>query len=217
MLLDPMTLAAFVAAVILLAITPGPDLFLIVGRGLSQGRGPAVYTALGFFLAGAVQIPLLAFGLATLVANNSLAFDVIRYAGGVYLVWRGAKMLLGSVFNPSEQGAVVSTTTALKEGFIASLVNPKSHIFMLAFLPQFVDPAAGSVTIQFITLGLVMRIVALTVEIGLALSSGQIGAFLRRSQRVRTYLERIAGLLILAIGVRLLLLENPIEIRSQFR
>ncbi|WP_318166580.1 LysE family translocator [Roseobacter sp.] len=209
MLIDPFTLAAFSIAVVILALTPGPDLFLIVGRGLSQGRAAAIYTALGFFLAGTVQVPLLALGLATLVAENPLAFDVIRYAGGAYLIWRGLKLLLGSVLDPTGGSLIVSSRAAIKEGFIASLVNPKSHVFMLAFLPQFVDPAAGSVAVQFVILGFVMRAVALVVEVTLATFSGTIGAVLRRSRRARTILERTTGLLIVAIGVRLLLLEPP--------
>lgn len=164
MLIDPITLAAFSFAVVLLALTPGPDLFLIVGRGFAQGRSAAVFTALGFFLAGAVQVPLLALGLATLIAENPVLFEFIRYAGGAYLIWRGAKMLFGRVRAPQGEGtSAVSRSEALREGFVASLVNPKGHAFMLAFLPQFVDPSIGSVALQFVILGLVMRVVALVV------------------------------------------------------
>lgn len=216
MLIDPITLSAFSLAVIILALTPGPDLFLIVGRGLSQGRAAAIFTTLGFFLAGAVQVPLLALGFATLIAENPVLFDLIRYAGGAYLIWRGAKMLLGRAPDPQSEGCTsVSRGEALREGFVASLVNPKSHAFTLAFLPQFVDPAAGPVAVQFVILGLVMRIVALFVEVTLATFSGTIGAFLRRSRRARIALERTAGLLIVAIGVRLLLLEPPEPPRVQ--
>ncbi|MGD1884411.1 MAG: LysE family translocator [Paracoccaceae bacterium] len=210
MLIDPITLAAFSFAVALLALTPGPDLFLIVGRGLAQGRSAAIFTSLGFFLAGVVQVPLLALGLATLIAENPVLFDVIRFAGGAYLIWRGAKMLFGKVSDPQGEGvSAVSRSEALLEGFVASLVNPKGHAFMLAFLPQFVDPAIGSVAVQFVILGLVMRVVALVVEMTIASFSGTIGAFLRRSRRARITLERAAGLLIVAVGVRLLLLEPP--------
>lgn len=210
MLIDPITLSAFSLAVIILALMPGPDLFLIVGRGLSQGSAAAVFTALGFFLAGVVQVPLLALGLATLIAENPVLFDLIRYAGGAYLIWRGAKMLIGLGPDPQGEGGMpISRGEALREGFVASLVNPKGHAFMLAFLPQFVDPEAGSVAVQFIILGLVMRIVAFVVEFSLATFSGTIGAIIRRSRRARIALERTAGLLIVAIGVRLLLLEPP--------
>lgn len=215
MLIDPFTLFAFSLAVIVLALTPSPDLFLIVGRGLSQGHGVSVCTALGFFFAGAAQVPLLALGLATLIADNPLAFDLLRYAGGAYLIWRGLKMLFGAVYDPQGNEAVVSYGTAIRQGFVASLVNPKGHVFMLAFLPQFVDPAAGSVSMQFIVVGLAMRIVALIVEVALAAFSGTIGVLLRKSRRARVILERAAGMLIVAVGVRLLLLETPSELRPQ--
>ncbi len=212
--IDPITLSAFSLAVVVLALTPGPDLFLILGRGLAQGRVAAIFTALGFLLAGVVQVPLLALGLATLIAENPVLFDLIRYAGGAYLIWRGAKMLFGPVPDPAGEGsAAASRGEALREGFVASLVNPKGHAFMLAFLPQFVDPTAGSVAIQFVVLGLVMRVVAFMVEVTLATFSGTVGAVLRRSRRARVTLERVAGLLIVAIGVRLLLLEPP-ELRE---
>ncbi len=217
MLFDPLTLFTFSLAVMLLALTPGPDMFLIVGRGLSQGRRTAIYTALGFFLAGTVQVPLLAFGLATLVAENPIFFDLIRYAGGAYLVWRGIIMVIGSVHDPSETVGSITSADAMKEGFVASLVNPKGHVFMLAFLPQFVDPAAGSVTLQFIILGLVMRTVALVVEGSLATFSGTIGILLRKSRRARVTLERAAGLLIIAVGVRLWFLESPTDLQPRSR
>lgn len=207
--IEPLTLLTFSLAVVVLALTPGPDLFLVVGRGLSQGRAVAVCTALGFFLAGAVQVPLLALGLAALVAENPLAFDLIRYMGGAYLIWRGLRMLFGPVFDPAQNGGAVSYGDAVREGFVASLVNPKSHMFMLAFLPQFVDPSAGSVSMQFVVLGLLMRTVALVVETSLAMFSGTIGIVLGKSRRLRRALERLAGLLIVAVGVRLILLESP--------
>ena len=90
---DPLVLLAFVGAVVLLALTPGPDMALVVGRGMFQGCRPALFTALGFFLAGAVQVPLLALGVATLVHDNPLLFDLLRYGGGAYLIWRGWKMI----------------------------------------------------------------------------------------------------------------------------
>ena len=92
--MDVVTLLLFVSAVVVLTVTPGPDLFLIVGRGIAQGRAAALFTAFGFFLAGFVQVPLLALGLAGVVAKNPVLFDVLRYGGGAYLMWRGLRMLL---------------------------------------------------------------------------------------------------------------------------
>lgn len=207
--MDVLTLLLFVSAVIVLTITPGPDLFLIVGRGIAQGRVAALFTAFGFFLAGFVQVPLLALGLARVVAQNPVLFDVLRYGGGAYLMWRGLRMIL-----QAGRGVTVSTTrasagAAIREGFVASLLNPKSHVFLLAFLPQFVRPEQGSVMMQFIVLGIVMRVVALSVEGGIALFAGSIGQRLRRSPRLGGWLERLAGCLLVAVGLRLVLMGRP--------
>jgi len=207
--MDPLALGLFAAAVVALSLTPGPDLFLILGRGIAQGRAAALFTALGFFLAGFVQVPLLAFGLATLVADHPMAFDVLKYAGGAYLVWRGIGMIRNAGASPMPSGTSASAVAAMREGFIASLVNPKSHIFLLAFLPQFVRPEAGSVMLQFVVLGLIMRFVALAVEGALALAAGSIGQRLRRLPRLAAWLERAAGTLLVAVGLRLVLSGRP--------
>lgn len=207
--MDHDTIFMFVAAVVVLTITPGPDLFLIVGRGISQGRTVALFTAFGFFLAGFIQVPLLAVGLANVVAGNPVLFDVLRYAGGAYLLWRGIVMIRHAGHVDTASAGHASTGTAIREGFVASLVNPKSHIFLLAFLPQFVRPENGSVMAQFIFLGILMRVIALLVEGGLALFSGSIGYRLRQSQQLRGWLERIAGSLLVVVGLRLVLMERP--------
>lgn len=207
--MDVVTLLLFVSAVVVLTVTPGPDLFLIVGRGIAQGRTAALFTAFGFFLAGFVQVPLLAFGLAGVVARNPVLFDVLRYGGGAYLIWRGLRMFLHAGRGVTVSATHASAGVAIREGFIASLVNPKSHVFLLAFLPQFVRPEAGSVMAQFIVLGIVMRLVALMVEGGIALFAGSIGQRLRQSPRLQGWLERLAGCLLVAVGLRLVLMGRP--------
>ncbi|MGP3699749.1 LysE family translocator [Rhodobacter sp. NSM] len=207
--MDLVTLSLFVSAVIILTITPGPDLFLILGRGISQGRTAALYTAFGFFLAGFVQVPLLAFGLASIVARNQVLFDILRYCGGAYLIWRGFKMIRDSGQTDVISASHTSAAAAIREGFTASLMNPKSHVFLLAFLPQFVRPENGSVMMQFVILGILMRIVALLIEGAIALLTGSIGERLRQSTRLQGWLERIAGSLLIAVGLRLVFMERP--------
>jgi len=203
------TLLTFTAAVILLAITPGPDLFLIIGRGVTQGKAPALMTALGFFLAGAVQIPLLALGIANAIKAYPFLFDMLKIGGAAFLVWRGFQMIRYAGGSNIDGDKQVSSFAALKEGFIASLVNPKSHVFLLAFLPQFVDPTKGDVALQFVILGVIMRVVALIIEIIIAIFSGSIGAILMKSKSVQVWADRVAGTLVIAIGVRIFFLGRP--------
>ena len=206
---DVATLAAFSAAVVLLALTPGPDMALIIGRGIGQGRRMAVFTALGFSLAGVVQIPLLALGVASLVSSSPVLFDVLRFVGAAYLIWKGWKMLRAAASPALWTQPAATPASALRDGMVASLLNPKSHMFLLAFLPQFVDPGQGPVALQFIILGLTMRAVALVVEMLLALFAGAIGSWLARHAWLRRWQERLTGIVMVGLGLRLLWLEGP--------
>lgn len=207
---DFATLSTFVAAVVILSLTPGPDMALLVSRGIGQGWKAAWFTALGFTLAGFIQIPLLALGVASIFQSSILAFDLLRYLGAAYLVWRGIRLLMQSGSSPRSPGPTDTTTLllALRDGVIASLTNPKGLIFLLAFLPQFVDPMAGPVPMQLVLLGLLMKSVALAVESAIAFFSGGFGHYLRSLPRFVIWQERITGLVLIGLAMRLLTMDS---------
>jgi threonine/homoserine/homoserine lactone efflux protein len=202
------TLVTFVAAVLALALTPGPDMMLLLSRGVGQGPRIAFCTALGFTLAGLVQLPLLAVGVASVVAASPLALTFLRYAGAVYLLWRGVQLLCRRRHSSAVTHAQVSATLALRDGVIASLTNPKGLIFLLAFLPQFVDPARGSVTLQLLLLGGTMKAVALCIEGSVALASGVVGRWLAQRPWWAVWQERIAAAVMIGLGLRLALMRD---------
>jgi threonine/homoserine/homoserine lactone efflux protein len=204
------TLVTFLSAVLVLALTPGPDMMLLIGRGVGQGSRIALCTALGFTLAGIVQLPLLALGVASILQTSPVAFAVLRYAGAAYLAWRGLQLL----FRRSLPAAIGTSTritaaVAVRDGVIASLTNPKGLAFLLAFLPQFVDPARGSVTLQLLILGGAMKLAALLVEGSVALASGRVGSWLAARPRFLAWQERLTGCVMLALGLRLALTQDP--------
>ncbi len=209
-MLDASTLVAFSAAVIVLSATPGPDMLLLVSRGVGQGWKAAWFTALGFTLAGVIQIPLLALGVASFVQSSPLAFDLLRYAGAAYLLWRGVRLLMMAQrpIHPAAIAHQVTVGAALKDGVVASLTNPKGLIFLLAFLPQFVDPARGSVAAQLVALGLLMKALALAVESLVAFGAGAVGRWLIRRPYFVVWQERVTGLVLVCLGVRLLTLQS---------
>ena len=129
------TLLPFFLALAALQLSPGPDMILIMARGIGQGRKVAFATAMGAtLLAGMIQLPLLAFGLASLIQASPLAFDLLRWIGAGYLVWLGGKLLLqrsGDLGSAAED-IPVSIRRALREGMISNLTNPKSLVFMRA-------------------------------------------------------------------------------------
>jgi threonine/homoserine/homoserine lactone efflux protein len=172
------TLLAFAAAVLAMQVTPGPDMLLVLSRGVGQGRRTALFTVLGMtLLAGVVQLPLLVLGVASLLRASPLAFEALRWAGAAYLLWLGARLL-----RSSRHGRVVGAATpgataraAAREGAANNLTNPKPLLFMFAFLPQFVDPAAGPAWTQLLVLGLAQKACGVLVLGSAALASGAVG------------------------------------------
>jgi threonine/homoserine/homoserine lactone efflux protein len=205
---DVTTFAAFYTAVLAMQLAPGPDMLLVMGRGIGQGRRVALLTAVGTtLLAALVQLPLLALGVASLVQTSPVAFAVLRWAGAAYLVWLGVKLIAGA--GRHRRGEVlaprpVSAARALREGMISNLSNPKPMVFMLAFLPQFVDPTSGvSVTVQLLLLGAVQKLSGFLVMGTVALGAGTFGGWLARRPGLVAWQERFAGAVMVGLGLRL--------------
>jgi threonine/homoserine/homoserine lactone efflux protein len=199
----------FILALVVLEVTPGPDMMLIIARGVGQGRETALMTVVGMiFVAGAVQVSLLVLGLASLVAAYPAAITSLRWAGAAYLIYLGAKMVLASFGQQAKRrtnAGPVSGWKAIREGTLNSLTNPKSLLFMFTFLPLFVDPKAGPVWLQLLILGSIQKLVSIFSLGGVALASGTIGGFISRYPKLLAWQERFTGIALLGLGVRLFL------------
>ncbi len=206
---EPATLLTFAAAVLVMQATPGPDMLIVVGRGVGQGRRVALCTVLGMtLLAGSVQLPLLVLGIASLLHASPLAFAVLRWLGAAYLVWLGLRLLWSSWRGHGATAAAVpgaSAWAAVRKGAINNLTNPKPLLFMFAFLPQFVDPVHGSAWAQLLVLGLVQKLCGVLVLGSAALASGAVGSRLARHPRFLAWQERLTGAVMVALGLRLAL------------
>jgi threonine/homoserine/homoserine lactone efflux protein len=207
-MLDPGLFAAFLLALLVLELSPGPDMMLVLARGIGQGRRIALLTMVGMiFVAGAVQVGLLVLGLASLIAAYPVALTIIRLLGAAYLVFLGLKLLHGSL-RPSggaKPVAAVGDWQAVRQGAVNSLTNPKSLLFMFAFLPQFVDPAAGPVWLQLLILGSIQKLTGVLSLGGVALVSGAAGQWLARNGRLIQWQERFTALVLIGLGLRLAL------------
>lgn len=199
------TLLLFVGTTLAFQTTPGPDMLMLIGRGIGQGTRTALYCALGFTAAGIIQIPALAFGLATLFQASPFAYALLKTTCAGYLIYIGLKMLKNSSAPiESAKVGVASPAAAFQQGFIANLTNPKIIIFMLALLPQFADPTRGPVWIQLIILGIIMKATGLLVNICVAGISGSVGRVLMHSARFIKWQQRCVGSLMIAFGLHLL-------------
>ena len=197
-------LITFLMAVVAIQISPGPDMMMVIARGIGQGRRVALTCVAGISAAALVQVPALALGVATVFEKSELAYAILKNIGAVYLIYLGIRFLLGSS-NPglSQESAVKSARAAFYQGFWGNLANPKSLVFLLAFLPQFVDPVRGNVATQLLVLGLIHKSVGLLVDGSVAIVSGSSGNWLRKHPGFAKWQERLVGTMLVGLGLRL--------------
>lgn len=200
------SLALFVAAGLLLNITPGPDVLYIVARAASQGRTAGFVSALGISAGCLVHIVAAVAGVSTLMMRLPAAYEVVRWLGAAYLLYLGARALLRRApaatlqkFDSHDLGRV------FWQGFLTNALNPKVALFFAAFLPQFVDRDGGSLPVQFLVLGLIFNVNGTIVNLAYAAIASSAGTWLRGRLRRGRVLDRFAGLLFIVLGVRLAL------------
>jgi threonine/homoserine/homoserine lactone efflux protein len=194
-------------AALALNLTPGPDMLYVTARSVSDGRRAGIVAALGIGAGTLVHITALALGLAALLAAVPLAYDVLRIAGAVYLLVIGAQLL----FRPRSAGATAvpaSHKTIFAQAVVTNVLNPKVALFFLAFLPQFVDPAAGPAVAQIVLLGLLFDVQGTAVNIAVALLSSGTTRRLRTNARAVSLLQRLTGAIFVTLGARLAVAAN---------
>jgi len=178
------SMTAFCSAALLVLLIPGPSVLYIVTRSIDQGRRAGLLSVLGTHSGSLVHVAGAALGLSALLTSSAVAFGLVKYAGAAYLVLLGIRRWFAS--EALEFGSPrnkLSTIQLVRHGFFVQLLNPKTAIFFLAFLPQFVDPAGGSVLAQILVLGLTFIALGLLSDGSYALAASSIGAVLRRNTR----------------------------------
>jgi threonine/homoserine/homoserine lactone efflux protein len=199
---DPTQWGLFVVASLVLLLTPGPAVLYIVARSVEQGRAAGLVSVLGIHLGTIVHITAAAVGLSALIVSSALAFAVVKYLGAAYLVWIGIRTLMAR--DPDTGTPVVpadSLRRIFRDGFVVNLFNPKTAIFFLAFLPQFVDPARGRLHWQILVLGLTFMGLGMMSDAIYALVAGMAGEFLRRNRRFLRFQRWFAGLSFIGLGI----------------
>jgi threonine/homoserine/homoserine lactone efflux protein len=196
------TLALFAVAAGALIVVPGPAVLFIVARSVHQGRRAGLVSAVGVAAGGLVHVAGAVLGFSALLASSALAFSAVRWFGAAYLVWLGVKTLRGG--DPQEVAAVpppAPPRRLLAQGFVVNLLNPKTALFFLAFLPQFVDPARGRVPLQMLELGCAFVALAIVSDCGYALLAGSLAGRLGRSARARRRARLFTGGVYVALGL----------------
>ena len=198
-------LSLFLAAGILLNLTPGPDTVYILGRSIAQGRDAGVASALGICAGSIFHTSAAALGLSAILATSALAFGAIKLLGGAYLIFLGFKMILDRRKHLSLPSNFRRRTTAaaFRQGVLTNILNPKVALFFLAFLPQFIDPASKTKVLAFLVLGFAFVTTGTIWCLVLAWFASAFSERLRTNETIAQWLNRTAGALFVFLGFRL--------------
>lgn len=197
-------LLLFFTTAVLLGLSPGPDNLFVLAQAAQRGRGAGLLVTLGLCTGLVVHTSAVAFGLAAVFKASMPAFTLLKFAGAAYLLylaWQAFRAGDGTgetaVVNGPERGRLY------RRGIIMNLTNPKVSVFFLAFLPQFADPARGSLAMQLLLLGAVFIVATILVFGAISLLAGALGDRLRQSGRARKILNRLAGTIFAALALKL--------------
>src|SRR5262245_24597485 len=198
---DPSRLAFFIAASLALLAIPGPAVLYVVTQSIGHGRRAGLVSVSGIFTGTLVHAAAAAVGLSALLASSATAFDVVKYAGAAYLVYVGLRRLAGRDSEPILDPAGTRSHGSLyRQGVVVNVLNPKTALFFLAFLPQFVDPSRGSATLQVLFLGVLFALLGLCSDGMYALVAGTFGDWLRRSRGYLGVQRYVSGAIFVGLG-----------------
>lgn len=208
-MLETQILLIFFSTSVLLALSPGPDNLFVMTQAAQQGRKSGLFVTLGLCTGLLVHTAAVTFGLAALFAASAVAFSLLKFSGAAYLIYLAwLSFRAGSVTEPTATADCFSSATLYRRGVIMNITNPKVSIFFLAFLPQFADPANGSLSVQLLLLGGVF-IIATVVVFGLiSILAGVFGEHFRKSARAQTILNRAAGIIFVGLALKLALAQR---------
>lgn len=206
---EPTTLLVFAGAALALLVVPGPSVLYIVTRGIHQGRAAALVSVLGVSTATLVHTGFAAIGVSAVLAASATAFTLVKLAGSAYLVWlairtwrdRSAELL-------DAPGRVAGLRRIYLQGVLVNLLNPKTALFILALLPQFVDPARGAAVAQIVVLGVMLTSLGLLSDGAYALASGSLGGWLRRRRSLADVQRRLSASIYALLGIGTALAGN---------
>src|SRR4051794_36437196 len=206
---SPHSITLFMLSALALNLSPGPSILYILARSIGQGREAGLGSVLGLATATLVHAMAAALGLSTLFVYPPVAFAVVKYLGAAYLVYLGIATLLSrGTPQPTRAATPVPLAAIYRQGVVTDLLNPKVALFFIAFLPQFVDPAAGSPALQILFFGVLFHVTGVPVTLMAALAGGRLAALLARRPSWTRIQNWISGTVLVGLGLRLALSEQ---------
>ncbi len=196
----------FLTAAVLLAIAPGPGMLYVLARSLAGGKREGVLSAFGTFLGGMVHVTAAALGVSIILAKSALAFAMVKYVGAAYLCFLGVRMILDARRDSANRVSaedIRPTRNPLWQGVATEVLNPKTALFFLSFIPQFVNRGTGHVFAQFVVLGTVSVVMNTTADLIVIAMAGPLGDKIRSSARFRRKQRTVTGAIMIGLGTYL--------------
>jgi threonine/homoserine/homoserine lactone efflux protein len=201
---DAAHLVAFTLAAVTIALIPGPGILYVLARSLGGGRDEGFRSAIGTGIGGLAHVTAAAAGLSALIATSATAFSVVKYVGAAYLIWLGGRALLARDREPplaAVDQAPARSSNALSQGVLTELLNPKTALFFLTFLPQFCQPDRGPLAVQVVVLGAVSVVLNTAVDFVVAVAAGRLSERLRRRPSTWRRQQIATGSILVGLGV----------------
>jgi threonine/homoserine/homoserine lactone efflux protein len=202
-------LSLFLLAALIIAAVPGPGIFYVAARTLSGGRKAGIASTLGTALGGLVHVIAGGVGVSAVILASAQLFTGLKLAGALYLIWLGVRTFREAGHLPAAPTGPIGTERAFREGVVVEALNPKTAAFFLAFIPQFLEPAAGHPALQFMTLGLISVMLNTFADIIVVVAASRARAGLVRRPRLVVRLRQGSGLFMAGLGVSLALARRP--------
>jgi threonine/homoserine/homoserine lactone efflux protein len=211
-ILDSGRFLIFLSAAVLLAIAPGPGMLYVLARSLGGGRREGLLSALGTFFGGMVHVFAAAAGVSIILAKSAVAFATVKYLGAAYLGFLGIRMILDARKDTRVEDAVSldlpRVRNPLWQGILTEVLNPKTALFFLSFIPQFVNRAHGHVFLQFVLLGTISVTLNTSADILVTFLAGPLGQRIRNSARFRRRQRTVTGAVMIGLGSYLALSDS---------
>ena len=206
----------FLTAAVLLAIAPGPGMLYVLARSLAGGKREGVLSAFGTFLGGMVHVFAAALGVSIVLARSAVAFATVKYVGAAYLGFLGVRMILearkekanGEEISPDVSREVKHARNPLWQGMATEVLNPKTALFFLSFIPQFVDRSGAHVFLQFVALGTISVVMNTTADLMVIALAGPLGERIRSSATFRRRQRTVTGAIMIGLGTYLATSES---------
>ncbi|MEM9341692.1 MAG: LysE family translocator [Pseudomonadota bacterium] len=206
---EPGLLLAYSLIVLGFVFIPGPATLLTVARATTSGTKVGIATGAGITAGDVLHTMMAVVGLSAIIAASATLFTIVKYLGAAYLVYLGLRAIFEKAPADLGQGRVpITATQAFRQAILAEVLNPKTALFFLAFLPQFVTPENGFVVLQLTILGVIFALIGFLSTIVYSVAAGGLGAFLRRNPLVLRWQAKVVGGIYCALGVRLALQER---------